>query len=130
MQAAQRAGHGRQRMIVLNELGGDAGRFQIAAAPGFGKEASRIAMNLRNEKFDLRDIQGRYFHDAILARDSAHRRQFGIGPRRKQAGCPRQPSISPGVAIVRPGICCAALCTRAGTASLRHGSAARSIAEH
>jgi hypothetical protein len=97
-------------MIVLNELGRDACRFQIAAAPGFGKEASRVAMNLRNEEFNLRDIQGRYFHNAILARDGAVRKSGNLAsaPHVSKDVTRGNNHPSPNVAIVLAGTCCAA----------------------
>src|SRR3954469_16582750 len=83
-------------MIILNEFGRDAGRLQSAAAPGFRKEAARVAMDLRNEELNLRDTQRRYFHNAILTPDrqqiTTKNRISNAISRRSEVSC-RLPNI-------------------------------------
>jgi hypothetical protein len=54
-------------MIVLDKLHRDAGSAHPLAAIGLGEKAARVAMNARNDEFDVRYIQGPYYQKGFLA---------------------------------------------------------------
>ena len=69
VQAAHGAGADGQRMVVLHELVGDAGRGKGPAAVGLREEAAIVAEPVRHDEPDLRDRQwsDRDRHDAPCA---------------------------------------------------------------